>query len=73
MDGHLATRPGQSPPDDGSVAICAECSQISIFVMIMGHLALREPTRAELDDVLRDEHVQEIITGMRMLREQDRG
>lgn len=58
-----------NPPAPGAVTICAYCSTVSLYTMVDGHLALRLPSDAELDGLLRDEGVQRGIAVVRRIRE----
>jgi hypothetical protein len=69
QDGALATHPGSAAPVDGDVCICFDCSNVCIYTLVNGTLALRDANEAELNEILRDPHVQKCIAAVRIARE----
>ena len=50
IEDHVATRPGQPPPQTGDAMLCHSCKKIALYT---AESTLRKPTAAELHEVHR--------------------
>ena len=72
VDAHSAVGEHDAIPSDGAISICIACGEPSVFTAVLGGaLALRRPTPAERDDILRDDTVISVMLAHRQAREQD--
>lgn len=69
LGGALATTEGQTEPDDGSIAVCAECGTISVYTAVNDKLELRYPTDDEMVVILKNMHIARVIAVTRLARE----